>query len=53
MAVNHYAQKGNLRRAATQKQNLAELYEEVGDMKNALDNYAVAADWFSGDGAEA
>ncbi|RFU26733.1 hypothetical protein B7463_g9599, partial [Scytalidium lignicola] len=53
IAINHYAQKGNLRRAATQKQNLAELYEEVGDMKNALDSYAVAADWFSGDNAEA
>lgn len=43
-----------MRRAATQQQYLAELYEvELGDMKKALEAYEKAADWFEGDNAEA
>jgi alpha-soluble NSF attachment protein len=43
-----------LRRAATQQQYLAELYEvELGDMKKALEAYEKAAEWFEGDNAEA
>lgn len=46
--------KGNFRRAATHKQNLAELYEvELGDQKKALEAYDTAAGWFEQDGAEA
>ena len=53
-AINHYTTKGNFRRAATNQQNLAELYEvEVGDEKAALEAYEVAAGWFEGDNAEA
>ncbi|BDD60798.1 hypothetical protein MPDQ_002701 [Monascus purpureus] len=53
-AIQHYVLKGNLRRAATQQQYLAEVYEvELGDMKRALDAYEKAADWFEGDNAEA
>ncbi|KAJ5380567.1 Tetratricopeptide-like helical [Penicillium cataractarum] len=53
-AINHYVLRGNLRRAATQQQYLAELYEvELGDMKKALDAYEKAAEWFEGDNAEA
>lgn len=53
-AINHYVLRGNLRRAATQQQYLAELYEvELGDMKKALEAYEKAADWFEGDNAEA
>ncbi|KAJ5495964.1 Tetratricopeptide-like helical [Penicillium diatomitis] len=53
-AINHYVLRGNLRRAATQQQYLAELYEaEVGDMKKALEAYEKAAEWFEGDNAEA
>ena len=53
-AVNHYTSKGNFRRAATQKQNLAELYEtEVGDQKKAIESYELAANWFESDNAEA
>jgi alpha-soluble NSF attachment protein len=53
-AINHYVLRGNLRRAATQQQYLAELYEvELGDMKKALVAYEKAADWFEGDNAEA
>jgi hypothetical protein len=53
-AIDHYVLKGNLRRAATQQQYLAELYEvELGDMKKALESYEKAAEWFEGDNAEA
>lgn len=53
-AINHYKLKGNVRRAATHQQNLAELYEtEVGDQKVALENYELAANWFESDNAEA
>ena len=53
-AISHYTSKGNFRRAATQQQNLAELYEvEVGDMKAAVDAYDTAAGWFESDHAEA
>ncbi|KGO46965.1 Tetratricopeptide-like helical [Penicillium expansum] len=53
-AIQHYVLRGNLRRAATQQQYLAELYEvELGDMKKALEAYEKAADWFEGDNAEA
>lgn len=53
-AIKHYTQKGNFRRAATQQQSLAELFEqEVGDQKRALEAYDLAAQWFEGDNAEA
>lgn len=53
-AIQHYVLRGNLRRAATQQQYLAEVYEvELGDMKKALESYEKAADWFEGDNAEA
>lgn len=53
-AINHYTGKGNFRRAATQQQNLAELYEvEIGDEKRAAEAYETAAGWFESDHAEA
>ena len=53
-AIQHYTMKGNFRRAATQKQSLAELYEtELGDQKKALEAYELAAGWFENDNAEA
>lgn len=53
-AINHYTMKGNFRRAATYKQNLAELYEvELSDQKKAMEAYELAAGWFEGDNAEA
>ncbi|KAL1999165.1 hypothetical protein VTN02DRAFT_4949 [Thermoascus thermophilus] len=53
-AIQHYISKGNFRRAATQQQYLAEVYEvEIGDMKKALDAYEKTAEWFEGDNAEA
>ena len=53
-AINHYTSKGNFRRAATQQQNLAELYEvEIGDPKRAIAAYDTAAGWFESDNAEA
>ncbi|KAJ5759515.1 Tetratricopeptide-like helical [Penicillium odoratum] len=53
-AIQHYVLKGNLRRAATQQQYLAEVYEmELGDMKKALEAYEKAAEWFESDNAEA
>ncbi|KAL8679495.1 MAG: hypothetical protein Q9186_004218 [Xanthomendoza sp. 1 TL-2023] len=54
LAINHYTSKGNFRRAATNQQNLAEIYEvEIGDDTKALEAYEVAAGWFEGDNAEA
>ena len=54
MAIQHYTSKGNFRRAATQQQNLAEIYEvEIGDMRKALQAYETAAEWFESDHAEA
>jgi alpha-soluble NSF attachment protein len=53
-AIAHYTQKGNFRRAATHKQNLAELYEvELNDTKRAMEAYDTAAGWFETDNAEA
>ncbi|KAK3698914.1 vesicular-fusion protein S17 [Vermiconidia calcicola] len=53
-AIGHYTMKGNFRRAATHKQNLAELYEvELGDLKRAMEAYEMAAGWFENDNAEA
>lgn len=53
-AINHYTIKGNFRRAATHKQNLAELYEvTLGDNKRALEAYETAAGWYESDNAEA
>ena len=43
VAINQYLTKGNFRRAATQKQNLAEIYEEIGDQKKAIESYETAA----------
>jgi alpha-soluble NSF attachment protein len=54
LAINHYTSKGNLRRAATHKQNLAQIYEiDIGDQKKAIENYELAASWFESDNAEA
>jgi hypothetical protein len=54
VAINHYTSKGNFRRAATHKQNLAEVYEtEIGDPKKAIESYELAASWFESDNAEA
>jgi len=53
-AIAHYCSKGNFRRAATHKQNLAELYEvELGDNTRAAAAYEEAAGWYEGDNAEA
>lgn len=53
-AIQHYVNKGNFRRAATQQQYLAEVYEvELGNTKKALEAYEKAAEWFESDNAEA
>lgn len=46
-AILHYCSKGNFRRAATHKQNLAEVYEvELGDNTRAAAAYEEAAGWY-------
>jgi hypothetical protein len=46
-AIAHYCSKGSFRRAATHKQNLAELYEvELGDNARAGAAYEEAAGWY-------
>ena len=52
-AIDHYLSKGNFRRAATQKQLLAELYEEIGDKTKARSAYEAAAQWYEDDNATA
>ncbi|OAK98397.1 alpha-soluble NSF attachment protein [Phaeosphaeriaceae sp. SRC1lsM3a] len=53
-AIAHYCSKGSFRRAATHKQNLAELYEvELGDNTRAAAAYEEAAGWYESDNAEA
>ena len=54
VAIQHYALGGNLRRAATLKQSLAELFEvDIGDQRRAIEAYEVAGDWYISDNAEA
>jgi len=53
IAINHYTSKGNFRRAATQKEHLAEVYIELGDTKRAIESFDLAASWFENDNAEA
>ncbi|KAF2803607.1 alpha-soluble NSF attachment protein [Mytilinidion resinicola] len=46
-AISHYASKGNFRRAATHKQNIAELFEvELQDEGRAAAAYEEAASWY-------
>ena len=52
-AIDHYVYKGNYRRAATQKQNLAELYEQNKDTVNARSAYSETAQWYEDDNAPA
>jgi len=53
-AIAHYCSKGSFRRAATHKQNLAELFEvELGDNARAAAAYEEAAGWYESDNAEA
>lgn len=52
-AIDHYLYKGNFRRAATQKQHLAEHYDVMKDNSRARSAYADAAQWFEDDNAPA
>lgn len=53
-AIERYCAKGNFRRAASQQEALAEVYEqELGDTKSALEACESAAAWYEGDGANA
>lgn len=54
VAINHWTSQGNFRRAATHKQNVAEVYEkDLGQPKKAIEAYELAASWFENDNAEA
>lgn len=46
-------QNGQFRRAANFQMDLAELYEQTGDVENATQSYEKAGDYFSTDHAEA
>ncbi|GAB1313028.1 vesicular-fusion protein S17 [Madurella fahalii] len=53
-AIARYTTKGNFRRAASHKENAAELIEvEMGDRKTAMEYYTDAARWYEDDGAKA
>ncbi|KAL2827700.1 soluble NSF attachment protein [Aspergillus pseudoustus] len=52
--IQHYVVKGNRRRAATEKHNLAEIYElELRDIHKALEAYEQAGKWFKVDNSPA
>jgi alpha-soluble NSF attachment protein len=54
VAIDRYCAKGNFRRAASQKEQLGEHYEqELGDSKSALEAYETAAGWYESDNANA
>ncbi|KAL2019421.1 hypothetical protein VTK56DRAFT_9626 [Thermocarpiscus australiensis] len=53
-AISWYTTKGNFRRAASHKENAAELIEvDMGDRRRAMQYYADAAHWYEEDGAKA
>lgn len=53
-AIQRYVAKGNVRRAASHMENVAELLEvEMGDHKEARKYYQDAARWYDEDGAKA
>lgn len=54
LAVDHYLRSGNFRRAASYKEQLAELYEtSIGDVSKARAAYEDAAGWYEDDNAQA
>ncbi|KAK9449676.1 soluble NSF attachment protein [Limtongia smithiae] len=53
-AITLFTSRGQFRRAATYKQDLATLYEtELNDMPRAMDAYDEAGEWLSNDQADA
>ncbi|CAK7232743.1 vesicular-fusion protein S17 [Sporothrix eucalyptigena] len=52
-AIHYYTSRGNFRRAAKQKEDLGELYEELQALDRALASYENAAAWYDTDGAQA
>ncbi|KJR83894.1 alpha-soluble NSF attachment protein [Sporothrix schenckii 1099-18] len=52
-AIQYYTSHGNFRRAAKQKEDLGELYEELQMSERALHSYEKAAAWYETDGAQA
>ncbi|CAK7218732.1 vesicular-fusion protein S17 [Sporothrix curviconia] len=52
-AIHYYTSRGNFRRAAKQKEDLGELYEELQALDQALTSYENAAAWYDTDGAQA
>lgn len=53
-SIQQYCKKGNFRRAAQHKENLAEVLEtQIGDIKRALEAYELAAGWYESDNAAA
>jgi alpha-soluble NSF attachment protein len=52
-AISRYQAKGNFRRAATHLENAAEVLDETGDRKGAMELYGNAAHFYDEDGAKA
>lgn len=54
VAIKQYTMAGNFRRAASHKENQAEVYEnELGNKPEAIKAYTTAAEWYENDGAVA
>lgn len=53
LAIDRFTKRGNFRRGATYRQQVAELYEQdLLDAPKAMEAYESAADWLAGDNAE-
>lgn len=53
LAVERFTRRGNFRRAATYRQQVAEIYElELMDAPRAMEAYDQAAEWLANDNAE-
>ena len=52
-AIDHYLSKGEFRRAATQKQLVAEVYKEIGDRPKARSAYEATAQWYEDENSPA
>lgn len=53
IAIRILSERGRFQSAANHQKQLAEIYEEIGDSKKAMDCYQIAADWYYGENSVA
>lgn len=50
-AINHYADRGNLRRAASYEEKRGEMFDKIGDADAAIEAYEQAGTWHKTEGS--